>query len=131
MQSRTLLDYNIQKESILHLRGGMQIFVKTLTGNTITLEAESPDTIDNVKAKLYDAHFWITTSRGVYAPTCPSSAWWNADLREDSDWQCHHLEDESSNTINNVTAKLEDARFRITTSKGVSSFICMVECRSS
>jgi len=65
----------------------MQIFVKTLTGNAITLEGESSDTIDNVKAKLYDARFRITTSRGVYAPTCPSSAWWNADLREDSDWQ--------------------------------------------
>ena len=32
----------------------MQIFVKTLTGRTITLEAESSDTIDNVKAKIQD-----------------------------------------------------------------------------
>jgi len=30
----------------------MQIFVKTLTGKTITLEVESSDTIDNVRPSL-------------------------------------------------------------------------------
>ena len=30
----------------------MQIFVKTLTGKTITLEVEPSDTIDNVKVKV-------------------------------------------------------------------------------
>ena len=32
----------------------MQIFVKTLTGKTITLEVKLSDTIKNVKAKIHD-----------------------------------------------------------------------------
>ena len=35
----------------------MQIFVKTLTGKTITLEVESSDTIDNVKSKIQGASY--------------------------------------------------------------------------
>ncbi|QWU87616.1 hypothetical protein CA3LBN_001881 [Candidozyma haemuli] len=35
-------------------QANMQIFVKTLTGKTITLEVESSDTIDNVKSKIQD-----------------------------------------------------------------------------
>ncbi|XP_003367510.1 putative ubiquitin family protein, partial [Trichinella spiralis] len=39
-------------EAAVH--AGMQIFVKTLTGKTITLEVEPSDTIQNVKAKIQD-----------------------------------------------------------------------------
>lgn len=56
--TRTLASYNNQNESTLYLvlclRGGMQIFVKTLDGDTINLEVKRPDTIANVKAKIQD-----------------------------------------------------------------------------
>ncbi len=54
----TLADYSIEKDATLRvglrLRGGMQIFVNTLTGKTITLEVEPSDSIDNVKQKIQD-----------------------------------------------------------------------------
>ena len=54
----TLGEYNIKNDNILHLvlrsRGGMQIFVKTLTGKKISLEVNPSDTIDDVKTKIQD-----------------------------------------------------------------------------
>ena len=56
LDGRTLHDYDIHIESTLYLAltfgGGMEIFIKTLTGKTITLEVEPSDTIEDVKIKI-------------------------------------------------------------------------------
>merc|ERR1739845_253139 len=50
-----LLDYYYTTTLLdLQSTSNMQIFVKTLTGKTITLEVESSDTIENVKKKIQD-----------------------------------------------------------------------------
>lgn len=55
---RTIADYNVQKESIIHLaphrRGGsdIQIVIKTTMGRTINLDVVSSDTIAVLKQKI-------------------------------------------------------------------------------
>ena len=41
-------------DKILRLRGGMQVFVKTLTGKTITVDVEPDESVESLKAKIQE-----------------------------------------------------------------------------
>lgn len=54
----------------------MQIFVKTLTGKTITLEVENSDTIDNVKAKI-QVRATCSSAKNGRTSCCLEGRWTN------------------------------------------------------
>ena len=41
-------------KNVLGLRGGMQVFVKTLSGKTISVECEPDESIESLKAKIME-----------------------------------------------------------------------------
>eukprot|EP01039_Chlorochromonas_danica_P002926 gene2926-3193_t len=41
-------------DKVLALRGGMQVFVKTLTGKTISVDVEPDESIESLKAKIQE-----------------------------------------------------------------------------
>jgi len=64
---RTLSDYNVQGEStlslLLRLRGGMQIFVQTLTGKSMRLDVDPSDSNEHLKTLIQETEGLPPTSQ--------------------------------------------------------------------
>ncbi|PIK55303.1 ubiquitin C [Apostichopus japonicus] len=76
---RLLSDYNVQNDSTVHLflnysrkdaalSGSIQVFVKTVTGGTITLNVTPSDTIESVKLEIQDRQGIPPYLRELFTP---------------------------------------------------------------
>ncbi|PKK65767.1 ubiquitin-like protein [Rhizophagus irregularis] len=97
LSARTLLHYKFQEGFILqltkHTHICMQVFVKTLSGKTITLDVKSNNTIVQVKQKIEDKEGIPTDQQRIlYAGTQLEDDYILSDygIYKESTLHCHH-----------------------------------------